>query len=89
MELIENRKWLRTAAMIAAAIGMLLSLLTLYLKLYFWGGMAYAPVPVWLASWFLIAAGPLALWQSWKRPLTAMAIVALQVGLIGLASVDF
>ncbi|MCJ8158616.1 hypothetical protein [Sphingomonas sp. LaA6.9] len=74
-------------AFAVALVSLLLSILTLYVKLYFWGGTEYAPFYVKAGFWFLVAAGPLALWQSVKRPFVSLAVVVLQLGLIGVASI--
>ena len=87
MEAVGKVKWRRRSAFTVAVVGLLASLLALYAKLYFWGGTRYAPFYVEAGIWFVIVAGPLALWLSRTRPFASLAIVALQLGLIWLASI--
>lgn len=87
MQVYLNRERLRGMALALAMVSIIVSLFVLYLKLYFWGGMTYAPTYVWLSSWYLMAAGPLSLWLHKKRPIAALIIVALQGGIIWLASI--
>ncbi len=78
---------IRRPAFAAAFLSLLVSLLVLYVKLHFWGGTRYAPFHVRAAIWFVIAAGPLALWLIRKKPLTSLVIAVLQIGLVSFASI--
>lgn len=87
MEPIAAARWGRRIALAAGSVGLAVSFLALYVKLYFWGGMRYAPLYVIAASWYLIAAGPLALWLSTRRYFASLAVTAMQLALIALASI--
>lgn len=68
-----------------AIAGLLLSLVTLCLKIDFWGGTRYAPFYLKVGIWFVIVAGPLALWQRRRRPFISLALVTVEFLLITLA----
>lgn len=72
--------------MAVALLSLLLSFLALYVKIDFWGGTRYAPFYVKAGFWYVIAAGPVAVWQRLTRPLISLVIVAAQLALLALAA---
>lgn len=70
-----------------AGTSLIASLLTLFARIYFWQGVTYAPVHIWLALDFIIVAGPLALWLAARKQRAAIALSLAQLILLAIASI--
>jgi len=70
-----------------ASAGLLVSLLALYVKVYFWGGWEWASIHVILGHFFLIIAGPLSIWMAAFKPRIAIVITIAQLSLVAISSI--
>lgn len=69
-------------------VSFIVSLIAIYVKIYFWGGMMYSPVHVKIATWFVILSAPASLYLRKFSYILASGLVILQISIIVYASIN-
>lgn len=86
---VAMRNNLKTAAgWLVVSLSIFLSIASLYVKLFFWGGTRYAGIPTKLLFWYIIIAGPLAAVLMYRRlRLLPILLILFQFLIVVVASI--